>query len=136
MCQPRGNRGISSAWGCNCGCCGCGRFFRRFISAKEKIECLEEYRDQLKKELEGEDLEKIKEKKEALSKKLQEIGTKIYEDAQKQQAAAGQKAGGQAGPQPGAGDKKDENVVDADYEKVKDDGKKDEKADDKKKEKK
>jgi uncharacterized protein (DUF983 family) len=54
VCQPRGSRGIL-AWGCNCGCCGCGcgRFFRRFISVKEEVEYLEEYRDQLKKELEA-----------------------------------------------------------------------------------
>ena len=40
---------------CNCGCCGCGggMFSRRFISKREKLERLEEYRDQLKKELEG-----------------------------------------------------------------------------------
>ena len=46
-------------WGCccecDCGCCGCGggMFVRRFISKKEKLERLEEYRDQLKNELAG-----------------------------------------------------------------------------------
>jgi len=41
--------------GYNCGCCGCGcgMFFRRFVSAKEEQERLEDYRDQLKKELAG-----------------------------------------------------------------------------------
>ena len=53
MCQPRGMQGMYGALGCNCGGCGCGTFFRRFISAKEEQERLEEYRDQLKKELEG-----------------------------------------------------------------------------------
>lgn len=57
MCQPRGSQRTFGVWGCNCGCCGCGcgcgTFFRRFISAKEEEERLEEYRDQLKKELEG-----------------------------------------------------------------------------------
>ncbi|MBU4227431.1 hypothetical protein KJ987_04190 [bacterium] len=55
MCQPRGSQRTLGAWECNCGCCGCGcgMFFRRFISAKEEQERLEEYRDQLKKELVG-----------------------------------------------------------------------------------
>ena len=53
MCQPSGSQGMLGACGCNCGCCGCGTFFRRFISAKEEQERLEEYRDQLKKEIVG-----------------------------------------------------------------------------------
>lgn len=53
MCQPRGSQRTFGVWGCSCGGCGCGTFFRRFISAKEEEERLEEYRDQLKKELEG-----------------------------------------------------------------------------------
>lgn len=35
------------------GRCGCGMFFRRFISAEEERERLKEYEAQLKKELEG-----------------------------------------------------------------------------------
>ncbi len=51
MCQPgRGQRGFTASQ-CDCGC-GCG-FFRRFVSAKEEREQLEEYRDQLQKELTG-----------------------------------------------------------------------------------
>jgi len=38
---------------CACGCCGCGPSFRRFFSSEEERECLESYRDQLKKELAG-----------------------------------------------------------------------------------
>jgi len=53
MCGPIGGRWTSGVWGCICGCCGGGTFFRRFISAKEEQERLEEYRDQLKKELAG-----------------------------------------------------------------------------------
>lgn len=52
MCQPRGNQRTFGGWGCCCGC-RCGTFFRRFISAKEEKEMLEEYRDNLKKELAG-----------------------------------------------------------------------------------
>ena len=55
MCQPRESQRTLGAWGCNCGCCGCGcgMFSRRFMSAKEEQERLEEYRSQLKKELAG-----------------------------------------------------------------------------------
>jgi hypothetical protein len=35
------------------GMCGCGCGGRRFLSRKEKIEMLEEYRESLKNELEG-----------------------------------------------------------------------------------
>ena len=35
------------------GTCGCGCGGRRFLSRKEKIEMLEEYRESLKNELEG-----------------------------------------------------------------------------------
>ena len=55
MCQPRGMQRTLGACGCTCGCCGCGctPFFRRFVSEKEELERLEEYKDQLKKELAG-----------------------------------------------------------------------------------
>lgn len=55
MCQPRESQRSYRGRGCTCGCCGCGcgPFVRRFISAKEEEERLEEYRDQLKKELAG-----------------------------------------------------------------------------------
>jgi len=46
--------GSGHAGPCSCGCCsGHGAFVRRFISKEEKRERLEEYRDQLKKELAG-----------------------------------------------------------------------------------
>lgn len=54
MCTPGGQRHpgpAGTAWSC---ChCGCGLSFRRFFSAKEELECLENYRDQLKRELAG-----------------------------------------------------------------------------------
>ena len=52
MCQPRERQRTVGVGGCNCGC-GCGPFSRRFLTAKEKEERMEEYREQLKKELEG-----------------------------------------------------------------------------------
>jgi len=64
MCQPRGDQMCTGMSGCTCGCCGCGcgPSFRRFFSSKEEQECLETYRDQLKKELVGVE-ERIKELK-------------------------------------------------------------------------
>lgn len=53
MCQSRGNQRTSGVRGCSCGCCGCGPFFRRFLTEQEEAERLEEYKEQLKKELEG-----------------------------------------------------------------------------------
>jgi len=48
-------------YGLGC-CCGCGSSFRRFMSAKEERERIEEYKEQLKKELTAveEHLKKIK----------------------------------------------------------------------------
>ena len=62
MCHPRGAGRHMGMWGCTCGCCGCGcgPSFRRFFSTQEEKECLEGYRDQLKKELAGVE-ERIKE---------------------------------------------------------------------------
>ena len=44
------------------GMCGCGCGGRRFLSRKEKVEMLEEYRESLKNELEGveEELNELK----------------------------------------------------------------------------
>ena len=62
MCQPGMPLRSSGLGGCTCGCCGCGcgQGFRRFFSKQEIRECLESYRDQLKKELAGVE-ERIKE---------------------------------------------------------------------------
>lgn len=53
MCQPGRAQRTLAVWGCTCDCCGCGTFFRRFLSKEEEKERLEEYRDQLKKEIKG-----------------------------------------------------------------------------------
>jgi len=62
MCQPRTAPKSSELAGCTCGCCGCGcgPGFRRFFSSQEERERLENYREQLKKELAGVE-ERIKE---------------------------------------------------------------------------
>jgi hypothetical protein len=51
MCHTRESQRTLGACGCNCG--GGGMYFRRFISAREEQERLEEYRNQLKNELAG-----------------------------------------------------------------------------------
>ncbi len=52
MCQPGGAQ-VHLAPSCSCGCWGCGPSFRRFFSSKEEKECLEAYKEELKKELAG-----------------------------------------------------------------------------------
>ncbi len=85
------------------------------ITEDEK-KSVEDVRDELKKALEAGELEGIKAAKEKLEGVLQPLVMKVYEQA----AAAAQAAqGGEAGPDAGA-DKKDD-IVDADFEEVKDD---------------
>lgn len=65
MCQPRSGHSHAGMRRCTCGCCGCGggHMARRFYTAKEEEEWLEDYRDQLKKELAGLE-ERLKERKQ------------------------------------------------------------------------
>ncbi|OGF67698.1 MAG: hypothetical protein A2Y62_11285 [Candidatus Fischerbacteria bacterium RBG_13_37_8] len=57
MCHDLDNPKYTETNRCSCGCCECGccSFRRRYFSAKEELECLEKYRQQLKKELEAVD---------------------------------------------------------------------------------
>jgi molecular chaperone DnaK len=73
-----------------------------------------EAKDALKQAIEKNDLAEIRAKKDALQEIVQNLTVKLYEEAAKQ-------AQGQQG-QPGAGTTgKDDNVVDAEFEEVKDD---------------
>jgi len=84
----------------------------------------------LREALSGDDIDKIKEKTDALTQEVQKVSTKIYQQAAQQQQAQQQAAGGaeqQTGSSdeswsghPSGGDKK--KTIDADYE-VKDDKK-------------
>ncbi|HET7628406.1 MAG TPA: molecular chaperone DnaK [Bacillales bacterium] len=71
----------------------------------------EEKKEALKKALEGSDLEAIKKEKEALQEVVQQLSVKLYEQA----------AQNSEGQQGGAEGKAGDDVVDADYEEVKDD---------------
>ncbi|MFW5985950.1 MAG: molecular chaperone DnaK [Halanaerobiales bacterium] len=89
---------------------------------KDKVESA---KDELKEALEGDNIEEIKNKKEALNEVLTELSTQLYQQAQDgQQGPTGGPGGpggpGQAGPQPGAGE---DDTVDVDYEEVDDDEK-------------
>ena len=72
---------------------------------------------ELRELIAGDDVAAIKEKSDELSNVIQEIGAKIYQQAQAE-AQAQQQAG--ADPNAGAQDNSDDDTIDADYE-VKDD---------------
>jgi len=72
---------------------------------------------ELRELIAGDDVDAIKAKSDELSNVIQEIGAKIYQQAQAE-AQAQQQAG--ADPNAGAGDNSDDDTIDADYE-VKDD---------------
>ncbi|EKU49920.1 molecular chaperone DnaK [Staphylococcus massiliensis] len=79
------------------------------VSEEDKKDA-ETKKDELKSALEGDDIEDIKSKKEALEQVVQQLTMKMYEQAQQaQQGAEGQQQS------------KDDNVEDADYKEVKDD---------------
>ncbi|UOQ47402.1 molecular chaperone DnaK [Gracilibacillus caseinilyticus] len=78
---------------------------------KQKAEAVKE---ELKKALEDNDQDQIKEKKEALEQEVQNLTVKMYEQAQQQQQTEGGADAGQENA---------EDVVDADYEEVDDEDK-------------
>ncbi|MBY0122346.1 molecular chaperone DnaK [Bacillus sp. S/N-304-OC-R1] len=73
-----------------------------------------EAKDALKAAIEKNDLEEMKAKKDALQEIVQALTVKLYEEAAKQAQAAG-------GAQGQEGKSNDDNVVDAEFEEVKDD---------------
>ncbi len=82
------------------------------VSDAEKQE-VEKAKEELKSALEGKDIEAIKQKKEALEEKVQQLSVKLYEQMSKQQQANQADATSQG--------KGNDDVVDADYEEVDDD---------------
>ena len=77
------------------------------VSEKDKEEA-EKLIDKTKKALEGEDLEEIKNAKDELLKKANELATKVYEEAAKSQA--------QNSSSEQTSENKDDNIKDAEYE--------------------
>ncbi|HLS07636.1 molecular chaperone DnaK [Lentibacillus sp.] len=79
----------------------------------EEKQKAEEAKEELKKAIESDDLDQIREKKDALQEQVQQLSVKMYEQmAQQQQAEQGQQGEGQGS---------DDDVVDADYKEVDDD---------------
>lgn len=74
-----------------------------------------EAKEELKKALEGQDIEAIKTAKDALNEVVQQLSVKLYEQAAQAQQAQGEEQGEK---------KADDNVVDAEYEEMNDDEKK------------
>ena len=83
------------------------------ISEDEKSN-IEKLVKELRELIPGEDIGAIKEKTEELTKVVQEIGAKIYQEAQAQQEAAGANQAGE-NQDPNAGSD-DDDTIDADYE--------------------
>jgi len=81
-----------------------------------EIDKANEAKEKLKTALTGGNMEEIKTAKDALSEVIQAISVKLYEQA----AQAQQAAQGAAGADANAGQAKNDNVVDADYEVVDD----------------
>ncbi|KYD11608.1 molecular chaperone DnaK [Heyndrickxia sporothermodurans] len=79
-----------------------------------EVKKAEEAKEALKAAIEKNELSEIREKKEALQEIVQNLSMKLYEEAAKQAQAGQQNAEGQDG-------KKDDDVVDAEFEEVKDD---------------
>ena len=79
------------------------------VDKKDKEEA-EKLIEETKKALEGEDLNKIKEAKDELLKKANELATKVYEEAAKQNADTTESK------ESSAEDNKKDDVVDAEYE--------------------
>lgn len=77
---------------------------------------INEAKDELKKALEGNDIEDIKAKTEVLTEKFHAISSKLYQQAQQAQGTQGFDQGAAAGAE--STEPKRDNVVDADYEVV------------------
>ena len=93
---------------------------------EEERKKIENAIEALRKAKDGDDVEEIKRLSEELMNASHAIAQMLYQQQAQEQQAAGeagpQAAGPEAGPQPG-GEKKDDNVVDADFEVVDDDDK-------------
>ncbi len=86
------------------------------VSDAEK-KAIEDASSAVKEALKGEDIEDIKKKTEALVQASMKLGEAIYKSQQSAKPESGKDDGG------GDAGKKDENVVDADFEEVKDENK-------------
>ncbi|MFV2040518.1 MAG: molecular chaperone DnaK [Candidatus Hydrothermarchaeales archaeon] len=84
---------------------------------------IESGKDALAEAIKSEDVERIKSETESLQKIMNDVATKVYQEAAQQQAQEQQAGEGESQEQAGGSGKTDETVVDADYEVVDDDKK-------------
>jgi molecular chaperone DnaK len=87
------------------------------VDASEKAK-IEDAIARVKKAIEGDDINAIKSAQDELTNASHKLAEAMYSKSTAQQAGAGPQAGPNTGAQAGAG-KKDEDVVDADFEEVK-----------------
>jgi molecular chaperone DnaK len=90
--------------------------------SEDEIKKAKDAEEELKKAQQDNDLEAMKTKRDALSKIVQDLTVKLYEQAQKDQAAKGgdaNAAGGNA-DQSNSGDKGDDDTINGQYKDVND----------------
>jgi len=90
------------------------------VATAEQKSKVEEAKEDLKKAMEGDDIEDIKTKTEALQTAMYDISAAMYQKAQEEAASAASAEEGAASSAEGSSD---EDIVDADYEVVDDDEK-------------
>ncbi|KXS42341.1 MAG: chaperone protein DnaK [Methanolobus sp. T82-4] len=90
------------------------------VATAEQKSKVEEAKEDLKKAMEGDDIEDIKTKTEALQTAMYDISAAMYQKAQEEAASA---ASAEEGATSSAEESSDEDIVDADYEVVDDDEK-------------
>jgi len=90
------------------------------VATAEQKSKVESAIDDLKKELEGDNIDGIKSKTEALQTAVYDVSAAMYKKAQEEAAAAASSEGGAGSASAGSSD---ENIVDADYEVVDEDKK-------------
>jgi molecular chaperone DnaK len=85
------------------------------VKDDEKEE-LEKLKDELKKALEGDDTDEIKEKSEKLSNKVMEMSSRIYQEQAKESQAAAENANASNDSEEDGGSAKKDKVKDAEFE--------------------
>jgi len=92
--------------------------------SQEQAQAIDKAASTLRAALAGTEADKIKQASDELSKALQKVGAEIYQKVTAQRAAEEEKAKGPAGPSPSPAQAPDDNVMDAEFREVKDEGSK------------
>ncbi len=92
--------------------------------SQEQAQAIDKAASTLRAALSGKEADKIKQASDELSKALQKVGAEIYQKVTAQRAAEEEKAKGPAGPPPSPSQATGDNVMDAEFREVKDEGSK------------